>query len=71
MKRTIEKVDGNRWKVYDPFPQSNTGLILFTKSGKDFEIYFDWTKAKLKVEVKHIKNNKVIKTLLSENYPLD
>ena len=68
MKRPILSVDGNRWNLS---PQSDNGLILFTKSGKDFEIYFDWTKAKLKLEVKHIKNDKVIKTLLSENYPLD
>jgi phosphopantothenate synthetase len=67
MKRPVLSVDGNRWNLS---PQDETGLILFTKSGKDFEIYFDWTSEKLKVEIKHIKDNKVIKTLFVDTINL-
>ena len=37
----------------------------------DKDIFLDWSKSKLKIEVKKIKDNKPIKTLLSKTFPLD
>lgn len=65
MKRhTKLSVDGNRWYLSE---RQKTCIIMTD----DKDIFLDWSKSKLKIEVKKIKDNKPIKTLLSKTFPLD
>ena len=63
-RHTKISVDGNRWYLSE---KQKTCIIMTD----DKDIFLDWSKSKLKIEVRKIdKKNKPIKTLLSETFEL-